>query len=145
MQSQRRLRHDRISTLLAARNDDELTTVLRAAPSNDVGVGGDSFVIDVDGLPVFAKRIPITDRELAHPQSTANLFDLPTYCQYGMYRLAGPSFGAWRELGANMIVTNAVLTGEAECFPLLYHWRFQRTCQPSWRKSLRGMRPLRRG
>jgi hypothetical protein len=36
---------------------------------------------------VFAKRIPITDRELAHPHATANLYDLPTACLYGMYRL----------------------------------------------------------
>ncbi|MCY1014523.1 hypothetical protein [Pyxidicoccus sp. MSG2] len=80
-------------------------------------------MLDVDGVPVFAKRIPMTDRELAHPHSTANLFDLPTCCQYGMYRLAGPGFGAWRELGANLIVTEGVLAGEAESFPLLHHWR----------------------
>jgi hypothetical protein len=119
----RRLRHDRVSASLAARNDDELAAFLHAAPTGAVGVGGGSSVLDVDGLPVFAKRIPITDRELAHPHSTANLFDLPTYCQYGMYRLGGPGFGAWRELAANTIVTEGVLAGEAESFPLLHHWR----------------------
>lgn len=119
----RRLRHDRISALLTAHGDDELAAVLRAARTIGVGVGGGSSVVDIDGVPVFAKRIPITDRELAHPHSTANLFDLPTCCQYGMYRLAGPSFGAWRELAANMIVTDGVLAGEAQCFALLYHWR----------------------
>ena len=123
MLTARRARHDRMSASLAARNDDELTAFLHAAPTSAVGVGGGSSVLDVDGVPVFAKRIPITDRELAHPHSTANLFDLPTYCQYGMYRLAGPGFGAWRELAANMIVTEGVLAGEAESFPLLYHWR----------------------
>ncbi|HUS63261.1 MAG TPA: hypothetical protein VMZ28_01920 [Kofleriaceae bacterium] len=86
-------------------------------------MGGGSSVLDVDGVPVFAKRIPITDRELAHPHSTANLFDLPTCCQYGMYGLAGPSFGAWRELAANLIVTEGVLAGETEAFALLHHWR----------------------
>lgn len=123
MHSLRRFRHDRISALLTARHDDELAAVLRAAPANAVGVGGGSSVLDVDGVPVFAKRIPVTDRELAHPHSTANLFDLPTCCQYGMYGLAGPSFGAWRELAANLIATEGVLAGEAEAFPLLYHWR----------------------
>ena len=43
---------------------------------------------------MFVKRIPITDRELAHPHSTANLFGLPAGRQYGVYRLAGPGFGA---------------------------------------------------
>jgi hypothetical protein len=123
MSSLRRRRHDRISALLADRSDDELAADLRATSSNAVGVGGDSSVLDVDGVPVFAKRIPITDRELAHPHRTANLFDLPIYCQYGMHGVAGPNFGAWRELAANTIVTDGVLAGEAECFPLLYHWR----------------------
>ena len=123
MHSLRRLRHDRTSAWLTACGDEELAAVLRAAPTHAVGVGGGCSVLDVDGVPVFAKRIPLTDRELAHPHSTANLFDLPTCCQYGMYRLAGPSFGAWRELRANLSVTEGVLAGEAESFPLLYHWR----------------------
>lgn len=123
MHSLRRSRHDRISALLAARSDDELAAALRGAPTDAVGVGGGCSVLDVDGVPVFAKRIPMTDREPAHPRSTANLFDLPTYCQYGMYRLAGPGFGARRELAANVIVSEGVLAGETESFPLLYHWR----------------------
>ncbi|NTX41586.1 serine/threonine protein phosphatase [Myxococcus sp. CA033] len=123
MHSLRRLRHDRISAWLTAHSDDELAAALRAAPTHAVGVGGGTSVLDVDGVPVFAKRIPMTDRELAHPHSTANLFDLPTSCQYGMYRLAGPGFGAWRELAANLLVTEGVLAGEAESFPLLHHWR----------------------
>jgi hypothetical protein len=123
MLTARRFRHDRMSASLAARNDDELAAFFHAAPASAVGVGGGSSVLDVDGVPVFAKRIPITDRELAHPHSTANLFNLPVYCQYGVYRIGGPGFGAWRELAANMIVTEGVLAGEAESFPLLYHWR----------------------
>ncbi|MEV0396963.1 serine/threonine protein phosphatase [Polymorphospora rubra] len=120
MLTTRRFRHDRVSASLAARSDDELAAFLRAVPTSAVGVGGSSSVFDVDGVPVFAKRIPITDRELAHPHSTANLFDLPAYCQYG---IGGPGFGAWRELAANMVVTEGVLAGESESFPLLYHWR----------------------
>lgn len=88
-----------------------------------MGVGGGTSVLDLDGITVFVKRVPITDRELAHPHSTANLFDLPTSCQYGMHRFAGPGFGAWRELAANMTVTEGVLGGESESFALLHHWR----------------------
>lgn len=117
------MRHDRVSATLAACDDDELMAFLKTAPGAAVSVGGGSSVIDVDDVPVFAKQIPITDRELAQPHSTANLFGLPTYCQYGMYRLAGPGFGAWRELAANLVITEGVLGGEAESFPLLYHWR----------------------
>ncbi|MEU8821199.1 serine/threonine protein phosphatase [Actinoplanes sp. NPDC048796] len=96
-----------------ALDDAELASLLRSAPAGAAGVGGGSSVIDADGVPVFAKRIPITDRELAHPHSTANLFDLPLACQYGMHRLPGPGFGAWRELAANTIMGS----------PTLYHWR----------------------
>lgn len=123
MLAARRARRDRASASLEARGDDALGSLLTAAPGGAVGVGGSTSVLDVDGVPVFVKRIPITERELAHPGSTADLFGLPLSCQYGMHRLAGPGFGAWRELAANRIVTEAVLAGETQAFPLLYHWR----------------------
>lgn len=85
-----------------------------------MGVGGGTELIDIDSVPVFTKRIPLTDREIANSGSTANLFDLPMFCQYG---IGGPGFNAWRELAANIIVTDAVLAGETQVFPLLYHWR----------------------
>ncbi|WP_246227437.1 serine/threonine protein phosphatase [Mycolicibacterium helvum] len=85
-----------------------------------MGVGGESGIVDVDSVPVFTKRIPLSDREVANLGSTANLFDLPMFCQYGM---GGPGFNAWRELAANIIVTDAVLAGETQSFPMLHHWR----------------------
>ncbi|GIJ24194.1 serine/threonine protein phosphatase [Micromonospora lutea] len=119
----RRSRHDRVAASLAARTDGELAALVQAGSLTGVGVGGGSLTADVDGVPVFVKRVPLTDRELAHPHNTANLFDLPVRWQYGMYRLAGPSFNAWRELAANLSVTEGVLAGETESFPLLHHWR----------------------
>ncbi|HWS35429.1 MAG TPA: serine/threonine protein phosphatase [Actinoplanes sp.] len=116
--AQRCSRHDRVAALLAACSDGQLAT-----PSTTVGVGGGSSVLDVDGVPVFVKRIPITGRELASPHGTANLFGLPAHWQYGMYRLPGPGFNTWRELAANQIVTDGVLAGETAAFPLLHHWR----------------------
>lgn len=109
-----------VAALLASRDDSELTTLLDIGHATGVGVGGGSAVIDVDGVPVFAKRIPLTDRELTQPRSTANLFDLPVFCQYGV---TSPGFNAWRELAANQIATEAVLTGRTQSFPVLYHWR----------------------
>lgn len=85
-----------------------------------VGVGGESGILDIDGLPVFTKRIPLSDREVANMGSTANLFELPMFGPYGM---GGPGFNAWRELAANVIVTDAVLAGETQSFPMLHHWR----------------------
>jgi hypothetical protein len=116
----RRARHDTLSALLASCTDLELAALVDSGRGAGVGVGGGSAVLDVDGLPVFAKRIPLTDLEFARPRSTANLFDLPVFCQYGV---VSPGFNAWRELAANLIVTDAVLAGETELFPLLHHWR----------------------
>lgn len=116
----RRASHEKLSAFLAARTDVELAALVDTGRATGVGVGGGSATLDVGGVPVFAKRIPLTDRELANPRATANLFDLPMFCQYGV---VSPGFNAWRELAANLIVTEGVLAGETESFPLLHHWR----------------------
>lgn len=118
--SARVTRHQRLSTHLASRSDIELAELVGSGRVISVGVGGGAELVDVGGVPVFVKRIPLTDREVADAGSTANLFDLPTFCQYG---IGGPGFTAWRELAANIVVTDAVLAGETESFPLLHHWR----------------------
>jgi hypothetical protein len=116
----RRTLHERISAFLDSCSDVELAALVEAGRDSIVGVGGGSAVLDVDSVPVFAKRIPLTDRERAHPGCTANLFDLPVYYQYGV---VSPGFNAWRELAANLVVTDAMLAGETSSFPMLYHWR----------------------
>jgi hypothetical protein len=105
---------------LSSCNDVELAALIDRGLAGSVGVGGGSAVFHVDGLPVFAKSVPLTDRELAHPHITANLFDLPMFCQYG---IGSPGLNAWRELAANVMVTDAILAGETTAFPLLHHWR----------------------
>ncbi|MFG1642213.1 serine/threonine protein phosphatase [Amycolatopsis sp. NPDC049252] len=120
MSTARHDRHGRLSAFLASHSADELAVLVGTGEATSVGVGGGSAVLDVDGEPVFAKRVPLTDLELAHPGSTANLFDLPVYCQYGV---VSPGFNAWRELAANVLVTDAVLAGETQSFPMLHHWR----------------------
>lgn len=112
--------HAEVSNALASYSDDELASLVATAREDSVGVGGGSGLLDLGAVPVFVKQIPLTDRERAHPRSTANLFDLPMSCQCGM---GGPSLNAWRELEANLTVTDLVLSGETESFPLLYQWR----------------------
>jgi hypothetical protein len=55
--------------------------------------------------------------------STADLFGLLAFCQYGVVAVGSPGFGAWRELVANTMTTNWVLAKQSEAFPLMYHWR----------------------
>lgn len=110
------------STSLALRSDRGLAELVDAAVPLGSGIGGKSALMEVDGKAVFVKRVPLTDMERLpeHVRSTANLFGLPTYCQYGV---GGPGFGAWRELAAHTMTTNWVLGGQYQGFPMMYHWR----------------------
>ncbi|MGN9785560.1 protein kinase family protein [Nonomuraea sp. ZG12] len=92
---------------------------MAATTTHGAGIGGRSAELDVDRRRVFVKRIPLTDLE-TRLRSTANVFDLPTFYQYG---LGSAGFGAWRELAAHTMTTDWVLSGTFESFPLMYHWR----------------------
>ena len=106
-------------------SDRALSELLDAAVPTGFGIGGKSARMDVAGTPVFVKRVPLTDLDLEpqHVRSTANLYDLPGFCQYGIGAIGGPGFGAWRELAVHTMTTNWVLSKENESFPLMYHWR----------------------
>ncbi|GIH94238.1 serine/threonine protein phosphatase [Planobispora siamensis] len=118
-------RYGEVASALALHSDRQLAASLEQAQTLGAGIGGTSVLLEVDGLPVFAKRIPLTDleRRPGNAMSTANLFGVPAFCQYGLTAVAGPGFGAWRELAAGVMTTNWVLAGRSAAFPLLYHWR----------------------
>jgi hypothetical protein len=115
-------RHSRVSTELALQSDRQLGALLDRSQALGTGIGGTAVLLDVSGIPVFAKRVPLTDleRRPGNAMSTTNLYGLPAYCQYGV---GSPGFGAWRELAANTMTTNWVLARHTEAFPLLHHWR----------------------
>ncbi|MFG1811651.1 protein kinase family protein [Streptomyces sp. NPDC049040] len=121
-QSTRLAAHGDVSTSLALRSDRRLGELLDAAAPLGSGIGGRSALLEVEGRPVFVKRVPLTEPELSpeNLRSTANLFGLPTYCQYGV---GGVGFGAWRELAVHTMTTGWVLGGHYPGFPLMYHWR----------------------
>jgi hypothetical protein len=114
--------HSAVSTSLALRSDRRLGALVDTAVPLGSGIGGRSALLEIDGTPVFVKRVPLTDMELRaeHARSTANVFGLPVFCQYGV---GGPGFGAWRELAVHTMTTNWVLAGQYQGFPLMYHWR----------------------
>ncbi|MDJ1133919.1 serine/threonine-protein kinase [Streptomyces iconiensis] len=111
-----------VSASLAPRSDRRLSELLDTAVPLGSGIGGWSGLLEIGGRPVFVKRVPLTDRELLpeHVRSTANLFGLPTFCQYGV---GSPGFGAWRELAVHTMTTNWVRGGQYQGFPMMYHWR----------------------
>ncbi|WP_077060019.1 hypothetical protein [Streptomyces sp. MP131-18] len=117
--------HSAVSTSLALCGDRALHELVNTAEPIGSGIGGKASLLEVAGTPVFVKRVPVTDleRQPEHVRSTANLFELPVFCHYGVGTIAGPGFGAWRELAVHTMTTNWVLTAEHEGFPLMYHWR----------------------
>ncbi|MEU2927969.1 protein kinase family protein [Streptomyces sp. NPDC007251] len=114
--------HAAVGARLALFSDRRLRDAVAAAPVLGSGVGGRSAEMEVEGVPVFVKRVPLTDLELAADdvRSTANLFELPLFYQYGV---GSSGFGAWRELAAHLMTTGWVLRNEYAGFPLLHHWR----------------------
>lgn len=115
-------RYGEVSGSLMLLSDRQLGQLVDEAGTAGSGIGGSSAVGDVAGVPVFVKRVPLTDleRRPGCVMSTANLFGLPVFCQYGV---GSPGFGAWRELAANAVTTSWVLAGRTAAFPLMYHWR----------------------
>jgi hypothetical protein len=84
---------------------------------------GGSHSIVVDGHPVFVKRVPLTDLELAEYGTTRNIFDLPLFYSYGV---GSAGFGAFRELAMHEKTTRMVLSGVTHGFPVLHHHRVMR-------------------
>lgn len=120
--AERVARHDAVSAALAALDDARVTALLDEASAPAAGIGGTTSRITVAGVPVFVKRVPLTDRE-QRPEnvgSTANLFRLPTFYQYG---IGSAGFGAWREVAVHDMTTRWVLERRAHGFPLLHHRR----------------------
>lgn len=111
-----------MSSALAVHSDSRLAVMLKQAQPLASGIGGSSVLCEVAGVPVFVKRIPLTDveRRPENVMSTANLFHLPPLCHYGV---GSPGFGAWRELAANVMTTGWVITRRSAAFTMLYHWR----------------------
>jgi len=108
----------RTRTRLALLDDHALTGLLRGVePTRG---WGRNRVLAVDGVPIFAKSVPVTDRELAHRYSTRNRYRLPCFYNYGV---GSAGFGAFRELAAHVKTTNWVLSGAIDGFPLMYHHR----------------------
>ncbi|MDG6101667.1 hypothetical protein Daura_38600 [Dactylosporangium aurantiacum] len=81
----RLLRHERLSAALALRGDDAVAALVDGdARPGAAGIGGRTATLDVAGVPVFVKQVPVTALDLRHPHSTANLFGLPMCYQYGV-------------------------------------------------------------
>lgn len=115
-------RYGDVASSLALMSDRQLGRLVEDASGLGAGIGGGSSLSQICDVPVFVKRVPLTEVELRpdNVMSTVNVFGLPPFSQYGG---GSPGFGTWREVAANTLATNWVLSGKSEAFPLMYHWR----------------------
>ncbi|MGB9344762.1 MAG: hypothetical protein WCA90_01900 [Ilumatobacteraceae bacterium] len=115
-------RSEKLRSRLAVMTDAEVLELVLEGEVLGAGIGGTRSLVVLDDVSLFVKRVPLTDLERlpANVGSTANLFDLPTSCHYGV---GSPSFGVWREVAANSMTTSWVASGSCGAFPMLHHWR----------------------
>lgn len=118
--AQRVSSYSKVTKYLSHLTNEQLSSLLTTAKSLGTGTGGEVLSIEVEGVPLFVKKIRLTAIEQENPRSTQNLFELPPYYQYGVGSMG---FGVWREIAAHEMTTQWVLNGECQNFPLMYHAR----------------------
>jgi hypothetical protein len=117
----RRKRYFKLSSQIAQLDNAQLCSVFANSELNESSTGwGQNHAIILGESKVFVKRVPVTNLEFDNQFSTRNLYDLPTYCNYGF---GSTGFGVFRELITHIKTTNWVLEGEIATFPLMYHYR----------------------
>jgi hypothetical protein len=125
--AKRKVTYGCVANELALLSNKRLLKCLSEANPVGTSIGGTAVVLNLNGTNIFVKKIRLTDIEILpeNVMSTANLFGLPSYCQYGIGDgpNGSPGFGVWRELATNILTTNWVLADECPNFPMLYHWR----------------------
>jgi hypothetical protein len=120
----RRQKYFNLSSQIAQLDREQLHCLFDKSESNESSTGwGRSHVIDFGQSNVFVKRIPVTNLEYDNLFSTSNLYDLPTFCNYGIGPIASTGFGIFRELVTHIKTTQWILDGELATFPLMYHYR----------------------
>lgn len=123
--SSRISRYAKASSELSLLDHDRLAQVIAEGRFLGSGIGGSVLAIEISGIPVFVKKIPLTDleRESKNILSTENLYELPLPLLYGIGDIGSTGFNAWRGLCSHILATGWVLADESSHFPLLYHWR----------------------
>jgi hypothetical protein len=117
----RRKRYFKLSSQIAQLDNTQLRSLFDKSESHESSTGwGLTHTIVLGQSRVFVKRIPVTNIEYDNLFSTRNLYELPTYFNYG-FGFTG--FGVFRELVTQIKTSQWVLEGAIATFPLMYHYR----------------------
>lgn len=112
-----------LNTTLSYISNEKLTELINKDTKDDRRGVGFTRIIEVKETKVFVKTVPLTDLEYANPFDSSNLFDLPSYYNYGV---GSAGINCYRELLMHIKTTNWVLCGKIINFPLLYHFRIMK-------------------
>lgn len=113
-------KYETLSRHLESMSEEELAELIASNEILYSGTGGPVRVLKIKGEKVFVKQVPLNAFERRHRGCTENLFQLPSYYQYGV---GSAGFSAWRELEAHRMTTKWVVSGGISHFPLMYHSR----------------------
>lgn len=117
----RKQKYFQLSSQIAQLDNAQLCSLFDKSESNESSaVWGKNHTIILGQSKVFVKRIPVTNIEYDNLFSTKNLYNLPTYYNYGVRSLG---LGVFRELITHIKTTNWVLEEAIATFPLMYHYR----------------------
>lgn len=114
-------RYFQLSSQLAGLDNVQLHSLFNDSDSGTSSLNsGRNYTIVLGQSQVFVKRIRLTNLEYKNLFSTKNLYNLPTYFNYGVGSIG---FSVFRELITHIKTTNWVLEGAIASFPLMYHYR----------------------
>ncbi|HYF66297.1 MAG TPA: hypothetical protein VD886_25935 [Herpetosiphonaceae bacterium] len=116
--ARRRQAYFKLSSAIALIDNAQLRALLESGGA--ASSWSHNQTVDIARSKVFVKRLPLTDLEYEHMFSTSNVYDLPTYYNYGF---GSAGLGVFRELVSHIKTSNWVLEGAIASFPLLYHYR----------------------
>jgi len=92
----------------------------KTSKSDGIVRWGQTGIVNINGIKVFYKKLPLAKLFEQNQLDTSNLYKLPAYYNYG-YGSAG--INPWRELITHINLSEYVISGEIPNFPILYHWR----------------------
>lgn len=122
----RKQKYFALNTKLSYLSDKDINELKR---EDETYGNGKNYIITVDGIKIFVKKIPLTKLEYDNQYSTANLYNLPAFYNYS-YSLGSVGINCFRELLTHIKTTNWVLSDQIENFPLMYHYRIMKNTNP---------------
>lgn len=113
----RKQKYYKLNTKISYLSDKDINNLKKEKESTG---WGKNAIVQIDGEKVFVKKIAVTKLEYDNQFDTANLYNVPVFCNYGIGSLG---FNCFRELAMHVKTTNWVLNDDIENFPLMYHYR----------------------